>query len=576
MIACVGETLERARGRRDRARAQASRSRRSRSQRASTTNLVIAYEPVWAIGTGQDRDARDGARRRTRFIKALLDRAGALRRLGQARERGRAALAARVDGALVGGASLDPDSFAAICRRRFPLVTLVVLDGWGCAPAGPGNAVELAETPVFDGLWREYPHTTLEASGEAVGLPDGQMGNSEVGHLTIGSGRILFQDLMRVNRAVRGRLALRERGARRGVRAGAGARRRRPSARARLATAASTRTSTTSARCSSSRSARGWRSGPGSTRSPTAATSRRRPRSPTSPSCRPSGSRRSSGATTRWTATSAGSAPSARCDAIIERRGHTVADTVLAAVQRSYDAGITDEFIEPVVARRDAAARASDDAAIFFNFRPDRGRQLATQARRGGLRPDDDDALLVGDSTCPSPSASRSSRTRSPRRSARAAPASCTRPRRRSTRTSPTSSTAASRTSGRGRRGSSSRARATCRATTCKPEMSAREVAVAVRRRDRQRLPLRRRQLREPGHGRPHRLDPRRRRRRWRRPTRASGVVVEATHAAGGVCLVTADHGNAEQMLEPDGVSPHTAHTTNPVPLVVTTRVKCR
>ena len=85
----------------------------------------------------------------------------------------------------------------------FPLVTLVVLDGWGCAPAGPGNAVELADTPVFDRLWREYPHTTLDASGEAVGLPPGQMGNSEVGHLTIGSGRILFQDLMRVNQAIR-------------------------------------------------------------------------------------------------------------------------------------------------------------------------------------------------------------------------------------------------------------------------------------------------------------------------------------------------------------------------------------
>ena len=85
---------------------------------------------------------------------------------------------------------------------RFPLVALVVLDGWGCAPPGPGNAVELAETPVFDRLWRTCPHTRLEASGEAVGLPPGQMGNSEVGHLTIGSGRILDQDLQRVNRAV--------------------------------------------------------------------------------------------------------------------------------------------------------------------------------------------------------------------------------------------------------------------------------------------------------------------------------------------------------------------------------------
>jgi 2,3-bisphosphoglycerate-independent phosphoglycerate mutase len=84
----------------------------------------------------------------------------------------------------------------------YPLVALLILDGWGCAPAGPGNAVELARTPVFDRLWATYPHTTLKASGEAVGLPPGQMGNSEVGHLTIGSGRVLFQDLMRVNRAI--------------------------------------------------------------------------------------------------------------------------------------------------------------------------------------------------------------------------------------------------------------------------------------------------------------------------------------------------------------------------------------
>ena len=81
-------------------------------------------------------------------------------------------------------------------------VVLVILDGWGIAPPGPGNAVELADTPVFDALWTRYPHGTLAASGEAVGLPPGQMGNSEVGHLTIGSGRILFQDLVRVNRAV--------------------------------------------------------------------------------------------------------------------------------------------------------------------------------------------------------------------------------------------------------------------------------------------------------------------------------------------------------------------------------------
>ncbi|MGH3055351.1 MAG: 2,3-bisphosphoglycerate-independent phosphoglycerate mutase, partial [Gaiellaceae bacterium] len=86
--------------------------------------------------------------------------------------------------------------------RTYPLVALVILDGWGIAPPGPGNAIELAETPVFDRLRRNFPHAQLAASGEAVGLPQGQMGNSEVGHLTIGSGRILLQDLVRVNKAI--------------------------------------------------------------------------------------------------------------------------------------------------------------------------------------------------------------------------------------------------------------------------------------------------------------------------------------------------------------------------------------
>ena len=81
-------------------------------------------------------------------------------------------------------------------------VVLVILDGWGCAPPGPGNAVSLARTPVFDDLWARFPHTTLAAAGEAVGLPPGQMGNSEVGHLTIGAGRRLYQDYQRVNAAI--------------------------------------------------------------------------------------------------------------------------------------------------------------------------------------------------------------------------------------------------------------------------------------------------------------------------------------------------------------------------------------
>ena len=64
-----------------------------------------------------------------------------------------------------------------------PRVALIILDGWGLVPAGPGNAVSLASTPTFDELWEDYPHTQLSAGGRAVGLPEGQMGNSEVGHL---------------------------------------------------------------------------------------------------------------------------------------------------------------------------------------------------------------------------------------------------------------------------------------------------------------------------------------------------------------------------------------------------------
>ncbi|MGH2843199.1 MAG: 2,3-bisphosphoglycerate-independent phosphoglycerate mutase [Solirubrobacteraceae bacterium] len=78
---------------------------------------------------------------------------------------------------------------------------LVILDGWGLAPDGPGNAVSLARTPVFDELWRRYPHTTLSACGLAVGLPEGQMGNSEVGHMNLGAGAIVLQDLTRIDRA---------------------------------------------------------------------------------------------------------------------------------------------------------------------------------------------------------------------------------------------------------------------------------------------------------------------------------------------------------------------------------------
>ena len=81
-------------------------------------------------------------------------------------------------------------------------VVLCIMDGWGIAPPGDMNAVSSAHTPIYDGLLNRYPHATLEASGPAVGLPEGQPGNSEVGHMNIGAGRCVLQDLPRIHQAI--------------------------------------------------------------------------------------------------------------------------------------------------------------------------------------------------------------------------------------------------------------------------------------------------------------------------------------------------------------------------------------
>lgn len=81
-------------------------------------------------------------------------------------------------------------------------VVLTILDGWGIGPAGAGNAITQAKTPNFNRLWVSYPHTQLLASGEAVGLPKGEAGNTETGHLNLGAGRIVYQDLVRINMSI--------------------------------------------------------------------------------------------------------------------------------------------------------------------------------------------------------------------------------------------------------------------------------------------------------------------------------------------------------------------------------------
>ena len=256
--------------------------------------------------------------------------------------------------------------------RRQPVV-LVILDGWGCAPPGPGNAVELAETPVFDRLWAEYPHTTIKASGEAVGLPAGQMGNSEVGHLTIGSGRILDQDLQRINRAIADgsffeNPALRAAFDRGGdvhllglvSRGGVHSHLEHLQAFLRFAPERTWIHAFTDGRDVSPHAAEHDLAELPAERIATV-----------------SGRYYAMDRDQRWERTQKA------FDAIVNGEGEH-ADDPVAAVRASYERGITDEFIEPTVL--DGRPRLGrDDAAIFFNFRPDRARQLTKQLFEAGV-----------------------------------------------------------------------------------------------------------------------------------------------------------------------------------------------
>src|SRR5205823_298449 len=247
----------------------------------------------------------------------------------------------------------------------YPLVVLVILDGWGCAPPGPGNAISLARTPVFDRLWAEYPHTTLKASGEAVGLPPGQMGNSEVGHLTIGSGRVLFQDLMRVNKAIDDGSFFRnpalvsafERGRQvhlLGLVSYGGVHSHIDHLRAllRFAPEKTWVHAFTDGRDVSPHSAVHDLAELPADRIATV-----------------SGRYYAMDRDARWERTQRA------FDAICLGVGPT-ADDPAEAVRVSYERGITDEFIEPTVIGESSNHRiAAGDAVVFFNFRPDRARQ---------------------------------------------------------------------------------------------------------------------------------------------------------------------------------------------------------
>jgi 2,3-bisphosphoglycerate-independent phosphoglycerate mutase len=440
--------------------------------------------------------------------------------------------------------------------ERFPLVALVILDGFGCAPAGPGNAVELADTPVFDRLWRDYPHTTIEASGEAAGLPPGQMGNSEVGHLTIGAGRRLYQDLMRVNKSIADgsffespvlRSAF-ERGRRvhlLGLVSHGGVHSHIEHLQALLRFAPE----------------KTWIHAftDGRDVSPTSAASDLR-ELPVDRIATVVGRYYAMDRDQRVERTQRA------FDALVRGEGRHVTDPV-AAVEDSYAAGVTDEFIEPIVV--DGTPRIEPgDSVVFFNFRPDRARQLTRMLLTHEVdvtamtryAEDIDTPVVFGEQTVPKTIAEVLSAHEL-----------------RQLHVAETEKYAHVTYFFNGGREEAWPGETRILVPSPrdvpsydhKPEMSADEVAERAV----EELPdgyafcvVNFANPDMVGHtgSIPAVI------RAIETSDRCLGSIVDCVNALGGVCLVTADHGNAERMLEEDGVSPHTAHTTNPVPLVVT------
>ena len=453
-------------------------------------------------------------------------------------------------------------------RSGVPLVALVVLDGWGCAPPGPGNAVELADTPVFDELWAGFPHTTLDASGEAVGLPPGQMGNSEVGHLTIGSGRVLDQDLQRVNRAIRDGSLLenealvsafrraRERGGHLhllGLVSYGGVHSHIDHLRALLELAGR-----------EGMEERTWIHAftDGRDVSPTSAV-RDLAELPRERIATVAGRYYAMDRDNRWERTQRA------LDAIVWGRcTSTSPQNTLRYLQESYDRGETDEFVVPFAVDGSRRLDPKADSAVFFNFRPDRARQLAIKLLELGV----DLTTMTryrDDFDCPVAFEEQEVRqTLAEVLSAHGV---------RQLHCAETEKYAHVTyffNGGREQEWEGERrllvpSPRDVPSYDLKPEMSAREVTGRFCA-----------ELREGyGFGVVNFANPDMVGHTGSIPAAVEAVetvdeclsrVVETVENLGGACLVTADHGNAEQLLEADGVSPHTAHTTNAVPLVLT------
>ena len=460
----------------------------------------------------------------------------------------------------------DGGAEAPSSRSTVPLVALIILDGWGEAPPGPGNAASLADTPVYDRLLAAYPHTTIKCSGAAVGLPDGQMGNSEVGHLTIGSGRILKQSLQRLNDDVDSGAMLenkvlitaferaRERGGNvhlLGLVSYGGVHSHIDHLRGLLELAK--------------------RQGmyektfvdaftDGRDVSPHAAV-KDLAELPPERIASVIGRYYAMDRDKRWDRIDIA------LDALLGGKGKQASDPA-AAIQQSYDEDVSDEFIKPIVL--DGRPRIGrKDALIFFNFRPDRARQLSSKLLERGYdlttMMSYDDALdcpvAYGDENVADTMAQLLSENGLKQLHI--------------AETEKYAHVTYFFNGGREEEfpGEDRILVPSPRDVPSydkKPEMSAPEVARrfcdAIGGGEYAFAVINFANADMVGHtgSIPAAI------KALEAVDKCLGEVVAAVDARGGVCLITADHGNSEKMLAEDGASPFTAHTTSQVPLIVT------
>jgi len=461
-----------------------------------------------------------------------------------------------------------------------PRVALVVLDGWALAPAGPGNAVSLARTPVFDELWATYPHTTLTAKGRAVGLPDGQMGNSEVGHLNLGAGSIVKQDLTRIDEAVEeGTLAANEtlRAAFAGAprvhliglvsEGGVHASMRHLKALIELGAALGVpdlvvhaftdgRDTLPQSGAGYLRTVQGWMEAAGAGRFGSVV-----------------GRYFAMDRDRRWERIQQA------YDLLVHGVADHHADTAVAAVEAAYARGETDEFVTATTVGAEARIRPGD-AVVAFNFRPDRMRELtralaepgfAEVDRRGAPVVERYATMTEYQEEWTYPVAFPPARPQVTLAQV-IAERGGTQLHVAETEKYPHVTyffNGGEEEPHPGERRELLPSPRDVPTYDHKPEMSAREAAAAFVRAWREDEPrfgiinfanadmVGHTGVIEAAVKAVETVDA------------GLGEVVEAVHATGGVVVVTADHGNADHMLEPDG-SPNTAHSLNPVPFIVT------